>query len=180
MFDAALEHWALSQCIYQAQRIMLEFDEQQSSAQRPRQLHLSNSARGVYEQQSNSSPAYSAVARQHLFDTLRGRHQRFLRTCLAVGQLPLALDYIRLLPRNEQLFTALLKEAVTYCSLDEMHGILQVLSSIFTDGIVMSCTAISQDFLVYSRPDPLLVLCPLRYPCFDPVRKTIGWLSAGL
>jgi hypothetical protein len=62
---------------------------------------------------------------RHLFDALRGRHQRFLRTCLARGEVRLALDYMRLLPRNEQLFTALLKEAVMHCSLNQMREILQ-------------------------------------------------------
>ena len=124
MFDAALEYRALRQCLYQAQRMITDFDEQQHRAQRPKQLYLTSPARGALD--SNSSPACSAAARQHLFDTLRGRHQRFLRTCLAVGHLSLALDYMQILPRNEQLFTAFLKEAVTYCNLDQMHEILQV------------------------------------------------------
>ena len=130
MFDAALEHGAVRQCLYQAQRMVSEYDEQRSFALRPTR-HLQMVPVGItLVQRSNSNPAGSVAARQHLFNVLRGRHQRFLRTCLAGGQLSLALDYIRLLPRNEQLFTAFLKEAVTFCSLDQMHEILQVRASV--------------------------------------------------
>ena len=123
MFDAALEHGAVKQCLYQAQRMVMDYDEQ-SLVQQPRQLQLATPVRTALAQRAGSAP--SGSARQHLFDTLRGRHQRFLRTCLAGGQLALALDYIRLLPRNEQLFTAFMKEAVAFCSLDQMYEILEV------------------------------------------------------
>ena len=124
MFDAALQHEAVRHCLHQARRILLEFDEQHSHAPRADQcLHSPGSSRGG--RQVDHPGMHSFPARQHLFDALRGRHQRFLRTCLARGELPLALDYIRLLPRNEQLFTALLKEAVMSCSLDQMRDILQ-------------------------------------------------------
>ncbi len=125
MFDAALEHGAVKHCLYQAQRMVADYDEQ-SLAQRPRQMQLASPASRAFTQRAGSAASSSTAARQHLFDALRGRHQRFLRTCLAGGQLPLALDYVRLLPRNDQLFTAFLKEAVTFCNLDQMHEILEV------------------------------------------------------
>ena len=125
MFDAALEHGAVKHCLYHAQRMVADFEEQ-SLAQQPRQLQLASPASRAFVQRAGSAASSSTAARQHLFDALRGRHQRFLRTCLAGGQLPLALDYVRLLPRNDQLFTAFLKEAVTFCNLDQMHEILEV------------------------------------------------------
>ena len=129
MFDAALEHGAVRHCLHQARRILLEADQQLSPSQGADQ-HLPgapqhSAAHSRDGHQVDDAAAHSPAARRCLFDALRGRHQRFLRTCLAGRQLPLALDYIRLLPRNEQLFTALLKEAVMYCTLDQMHEIVQ-------------------------------------------------------
>ena len=138
MFDAALEHGAVKHCLYHAQRMVVDFDEQ-SLARQPRLLQLAGPARSAPAQRAaGSATLSSAPARQHLFDTLRGRHQRFLRTCLAGGQLPLALDYIGLLPRNEQLFTAFLKEAVTFCNLLQMHEILEVRSSVPVRSVLVS------------------------------------------
>ena len=155
MFDAALEHGAVKHCLYQAQRMLADFDEQRL-AQQPRQLQLASPASRAFAQRAGSARiSSSAAARQHLFDTLRGRHQRFLRTCLAGEQLPLALDYIRLLPRNDQLFTAFLKEAVMFCSLDQMHEILKV------GGPMLSLVAFCTD-----RP-PAGLTCDCR--CRQPV-----------
>ena len=136
LFDAALEHGAVQQCLYQTRRMLIAFDLQQAAAASPMNLGGAPSSPipGQASIVSTRAPPFgdaaaaaaSQGAKQYVLDALRGRHQRMLRTCVKARQLPTALTYIQLLPRNAPLFTAFMKECVSNCTLQEMRQVLKV------------------------------------------------------
>ena len=142
LFDAALEHGAVQACLYQTQRMLITYDQQAAAVAaaavgslptrwegvpgNPAPGVASNTGAGSAPLRAPLAAAASQGAKQHVLDSLRGRHQRMLRTCVTARQLPTALTYIQLLPRNAPLFTAFMKECVAHCTLEEMRQVLKV------------------------------------------------------